>query len=496
MEVGEQVNRINKDAQSSKPLLSKKLLIAIGSILLVTVIVVASIFIFGKKPKDQTANNDTNTELTPTPTATAIPTPAIDASTGYTGIVEDVITKQTFECAPRNDHEWYRTDRTFTIDYTDPNTMYVNVEYKGIFKSIDGGKTWTQKTKGIKVYARSDDLTKGCYSEYPVIKMDPKDHLHLILGASGGGGGFLSPTGPNAQTGGVYQTFDGGETWKLMINDKMNIYVNDIAIDPIDPQTIYYSTASNPASFTEADQNKLFVTIGLIYKTTDYGKTWEELPTGIGRRTGATTVNINPKNTNEIVATTYSAIRQSSDGTGTGISDGKDTTIDQMGILRSLDGGKTWTSTKLPTNHAIAASFVSPTNFKNQFFIIQGDLANFSYVTTDGGITLKKTSNMTIVEYDPFDPTGMHALAYTINPQGMGLNLNESKDGGVTWKTYGKLPKEMVNINDSKTRPNAMTWHPTDKKTIFLSGAGGHIWKSTDLGLTWTTLLDYTMLPK
>jgi hypothetical protein len=134
-------------------------------------------------------------------------------TTYYTGIKEDVLTNQTFDCKPRNDHEWYRTDRTLVVDYKDPNTMYISVEYKGVFKTTDGGKSWIQKTKGIKVYARADDKTKGCYSEYPVIRMDPTNNRHLVIGLSGGGGGFLDATTPNTQTGGVYQSFDGGDSW-------------------------------------------------------------------------------------------------------------------------------------------------------------------------------------------------------------------------------------------------------------------------------------------
>ena len=52
-----------------------------------------------------------------------------------------------------------------------------------------GGKNWLQKTKGIKVYAHEIDKTKGCYSEYPVMRMDPKNPKRLVLEVSSGGGG-------------------------------------------------------------------------------------------------------------------------------------------------------------------------------------------------------------------------------------------------------------------------------------------------------------------
>jgi photosystem II stability/assembly factor-like uncharacterized protein len=77
-----------------------------------------------------------------------------------------------------------------------------------------------------------------------------------------------------------------------------------------------------------------------------------------------------------------------------------------------------------------------------------------------------------------------------------GLNLWESKDGGVTWKALGKLPTEIKNLNDPKIRPSKFVWHPTDPNTLFMAGAGGHVWKTTDLGKTWTTLLTYEQLEK
>lgn len=417
--------------------------------------------------------------------------------TAYTGVAADVLTNQTVECNPRSEHEWYRTDHTLVVDHKDPNILYVSVEYKGIFKSVDGGNTWVQKTKGIKVYARADDTTKGCYGEYPVIRMDPKDNKHLVIGLSGGGGGFLDATTPNSQTGGVYQTYDGGENWQLMINNMMNIYVTDVAIDPSSPENVYYGTSSNPASWGGSDQNKLYVTTGLIYHTANSGKSWGELPTGIGKFSSASTVMINPANGKEIVAPTFSAVRQSADGSGTGVSTGKDTKGAQLGILRTKDGGKTWTSSQLPGNPPIITAFFSERNFNNMFFVAQGTGQPVGYVSQDASKTFKPTNYMDVVAYDPHDSQGLHAVGYSTTagtPTLPVLNLFHSNDGGLSWQGAGTLPKEITNLNDHKVRPSKIVWHPTDKNTLYMSGAGGHVWKTTDLGQSWTTLLNLDKL--
>jgi photosystem II stability/assembly factor-like uncharacterized protein len=417
--------------------------------------------------------------------------------TAYTGVEADVLTNQTLECKPRNEHEWYRTDHTLVVDYKDPNILYVSVEYRGIFKSIDGGKTWVQKTKGIKVYARADDTAKGCYGEYPVIRMDPKNNKHLVIGLSGGGGGFLDATTPNSQVGGVYQTYDGGESWQLMINNKMNIYVTDVAIDPSNPENVYYGTASNPASWGGSDQSKLYVTSGLIYHTANSGKSWVELPTGIGKNSSASAIMINPANGKEIVAPTFSAVRQSADGSGTGLSTGKNTSGAQLGILRTNDGGKTWSSSQLPGSPPIINGYFSERNFKNMFFVAFGTGQPVGYVSQDAGKTFKTTNFMDVVAYDPHDSQGFHAVGYSTTagtPTMPNLNLLHSTNGGLTWKAGGTLPKEITNLNDHKVRPSKIVWHPTDKNTLYMSGAGGHVWKTTDLGQSWTTLLNLKKL--
>ena len=417
--------------------------------------------------------------------------------TAYTGVAADVLTNQTMECKPRGKNEWYRTDHTLVVDHKNPNILYVSVEHIGIFKSIDGGKTWVQKTKGIKVYARADDTTKGCYGEYPVIRMDPKDNKHLVIGLSGGGGGFLDATTPNSQVGGVYQTFDGGESWQLMINNKMNIYVTDVAIDPSNPENVYYGTSSSPASWGGSDQNKLYVTTGLIYHTANSGKSWVELPTGIGKKSSASTVMINPANGKEIVAPTFSADRESADGSGTGISTGKDTSGAQLGVLRTNDGGKSWTSTQLPGSLPIVNGYFSERNFKNMFFVAFNTGPAVGYVSQDAGKTFKTTNYMDFVAYDPHDSQGRHVVGYSTTagtPTLPSLNLFHSTDGGLTWTATGTLPKEITNLNDHKVRPSKIVWHPTDKNTLYMSGAGGHVWKTTDLGQSWTTLLDLNKL--
>lgn len=85
--------------------------------------------------------------------------------------------------------------------------------------------------------------------------------------------------------------------------------------------------------------------------------------------------------------------------------------------------------------------------------------------------------------------------------------MYETTDGGENWKqkindtmngyvthAFGTLPNEITSLQDKKTRVQNIVWHPTDKNTIFLTGANGHVWKSTNNGTSWSVLLSVNKL--
>lgn len=393
------------------------------------------------------------------------------------------------DCQNAPEDQWYRTDDTFVVDHKDPDTMYVNVERKGFYKTTDGGKTWKLKTKGIVVDHKDNKTGEPCYGEYPAAIMDPTNNKRILLATSGGGGGTINDL--NMRGGGVYETTNGGESWKQTINDTMNGYTTHaLVFDPKNPKSFYYGTASAPASYTEADPDKIWVTKGLIYKTPDNGKTWEELPTGFIKNTRLSAIMIDPRDTKIITAATIN-IDRNAEGPNT-------ITNNQMGIIQTTDGGKTWARIdNLPEGHEAGfAMKMSPENPDKMYFIsaTNGSTRSKNFHSEDGGKSWKESSLPMDVFAYAYDGT---LYGHQWQVQGPDVKvMYKSTDNGQNWTQFGTLPSEIDSFSNKKTRIQRIAFHPTDSDTLFLTGANGFVWKSTDSGSTWTTLLSLEKLNK
>jgi photosystem II stability/assembly factor-like uncharacterized protein len=128
----------------------------------------------------------------------------------------------------------------------------------GVYKSTDAGKTW--KHMGLE----------GTYTIGRVV-IHPKNPDIVYIAATG----HEWTTNPDR---GVYKTIDGGATWQkvLYVNEKVGS--NDLVMDPANPDTLYAATWnrirrrwSDPVPGGEDG----------LYKTTDGGKTWTPINSGL-----------------------------------------------------------------------------------------------------------------------------------------------------------------------------------------------------------------------
>lgn len=464
--------------ESEKTLLTQKNILILSAILFITAIGLGVVLVVVNGQKTQVVANKPaeNTQKDPDAMVPGQTNPNV---VGF---------GQTFHCEPRSDEEFYRTDASFAIDPKNPQVMYINAEYKGFYKTVDGGQNWSHLTEGIEAYGREDDPNTPCYAEYPYTLIDPNNSKRIILAVSGAGG---TPKDFNALPSGILESLDGGESFHNIIKDDMNGYVSSITFDPTDSSILYYGSNSSPASYKEADPNKIFVKTGLVYKLDGQ---WSELPTTFNPYTGATGVHVNEKNNKEIVVFTMSAPKPQ--GGQRSVED-----AEQMGVLRSNDGGSTWEKTHpLPNNYeAVILHAVSSTNFQKMFVtpLVQGGGFGKSFYSTDSGKTFTQANTyIDFAWYDPNYEDGSRLVGFVWQSMnGLPKNvLMESLDSGASWHEFVSLPAEITNIVDKKTFISGIVWDPIEPNTFYMNGASALVWKTTNNGATWEKILDYTKL--
>src|SRR6185503_16379854 len=130
----------------------------------------------------------------------------------------------------------------------------------GVYKSSDGGHTW--------VHVGSD-----CFVSVSVARLvvDPTNPNHLWAAVIRGRGGKQRVTPALHSRFGLWESWDGANTWTLRKEAKSeNNGATDIEMDPQNPQVLY-------ASFWQ----------DAIYKSTDGGATWATAMTGLPPSGGA-----------------------------------------------------------------------------------------------------------------------------------------------------------------------------------------------------------------
>lgn len=151
----------------------------------------------------------------------------------------------------------------------------------GVFKSVDGGRTFVQKTT-------MDD--KGTISGVSTLSMvmDPSDHSTIYVGT---------------MEHGIFVTHDGGEKWETIAFPPQKVY--GLAVDPTNTQTLYA---------TGVWQNQ-----GKVYKSDDGGAVWREIYVEPGENTVPTALALHPRDTQTLYVATSAGI-----------------------VVRSVDGGESW----------------------------------------------------------------------------------------------------------------------------------------------------------
>ncbi|MFK7812121.1 MAG: WD40/YVTN/BNR-like repeat-containing protein [Maribacter sp.] len=288
----------------------------------------------------------------------------------------------------------------------------------GIFKSLDGGKSW--KAMGLK-------NTRHIHR----VIIDPTNPDIVYAAAIG------SPWGVHPERG-VFKTTDGGETWEkvLFVNNKTG--AADLVMDPSNPNKLI-------AAMWEHKRDPWFFKSGGtgsgMHITHDGGKTWKKVtpedgfPKGNLGRMGIAIAKNKPNVVYALVEAKKNALYRSDDG---GFKWKK--VNDKPGI-----GNRPFYYCEI---------YVDPENENRVYSVF-----TFINVSEDGGKNFKQLMN----SYGRDVTNGVHPdhHALWIHPQngqfmidGNDGGMNISRDGGKTWRFIGNLPvAQFYHINADNDYP-------------------------------------------
>ena len=218
----------------------------------------------------------------------------IGAASG--GVWKSVNGGTTFK--PVFDKQSVQSIGALTIDPKNPKTVWVGTGESwtrnsvsigdGIYKSVDGGDTWTHL--GLK---DSERITK--------IAVDPSDSNTVYVCVPG-------KLWSDSDERGVYKTTDGGRTWtKTLKGPNASTGCSMLSLDAKNPKTIYagmWDFRRKGWTFRSGGEGPTAFSGSGLFKSTDGGATWSELTAnGLPKKPwGRVAVTVAPSNPNVVYA--------------------------------------------------------------------------------------------------------------------------------------------------------------------------------------------------
>jgi photosystem II stability/assembly factor-like uncharacterized protein len=284
--------------------------------------------------------------------------------------------------------------RDIEFDPSDFNILYVSLAEKGLYKSPDGGKTWTE-------------INTGMPKDVMDITIDNSNPLTLYAGTYYG----------------FYKSTDGGVNWVSSVRlGRINVSV--ITIDPKSPDTIYIGTMDNKG----------------VFKSTDGGDRWVEMNYGLVSEEENPYFTVydlvlDPSDSNIIYAATFAGVYKSLDG-------GENWAVINSGLMVEVS--------KELRPDSIFDLVMDPQNPK--ILYASGSL-NGVYKSTDGGDTwVEKTQSIFKNFFDHEYGTIWPSRSILLDPSSSDIVYLGNYGGGVFMSRNGG--DNWIELNSGLTNPN------------------------------------------
>ena len=391
------------------------------------------------------------------------------------------------------------------VDPTNPERIFAAVlghpygpsAQRGIFRSEDGGKTWTK-------VLFEDDSTGGSD-----VVIDPKNPQVVYASLWGERlGPWEDANTYDTTNGGLFKSVDGGTTWKKLTNGlPSNLVQINVAIAASDPQRLYATLSTTTQGGYQSDKGLGF------YRSDDAGQSWRKITNDPrpAMKIGGGDLSIpvvDPTNPDVVYSTSIVTCR-STDGGKTWISlrgapGGDDyqnlwinprnshilLLVSDQGAVISVNGGETWSSWyNQPTAqlYHVAATNTFP------YQVCAGQQESGSVCTStrgnDGEITFREWHPVGIIEYGYAAPDPLHPdIIY-------GAGRTEvSRYDSVTGQVQNVTPIPMTRKDFRGDRTQPILFSPVDPHILYY--AANHLFKTTDYGHSWQIISPDLSRPK
>jgi photosystem II stability/assembly factor-like uncharacterized protein len=149
------------------------------------------------------------------------------------------------------------------LDPANPNRMWVAISAAGVFRTDDGGKTWQAKNSSLKNVLAKFMPNVDIYTE-------AGQCVHHLVLAAGNGGRLYAQT-----HWGTYRSDDGADSWTEITEGLPSDFGFVMAAHPRNPDVAYVLPLQG-AELRAPPEGKL-----RVYRTSDAGRSWEALTKGL-----------------------------------------------------------------------------------------------------------------------------------------------------------------------------------------------------------------------
>ena len=314
-----------------------------------------------------------------------------------------------------------------------PQILYAVINNNSLYKSIDSGKNWTycdnegfDYISTIYIDSKTNYVYVGTLYEIYISKDGGANWVNFLEDKKWGAWKIIiqQTTQPRIYISSALGCFTRNmleDKWKKIEAPAEHVSVTPVAVDPIEPINIYMRMGRAQDVVLNDNWNG-----DGLYKSSDYGHSWEYLSI---------------KSNNLIISTTNNNLMYSAYG---------------KKILKSIDGGASWNEKEiniLESNieelgmnpidenvlYATTSSYYSYGTFSGTPVFSISRI----FKSIDGGETWRRISNFPVnnIVIDPSNPN----ILYAGTP---GWGIFKSTNAGKTWKKINKgikLPKNMKN---------------------------------------------------